>query len=343
LILAVDRDNDVGDSLGVKTPIVGRDNVLRTAIQYMLRRPDDSDGNAMFGAIQLYDQLSSSLGENNVEVAIVAGSSSQDVMANLKMIGELEQILSMFPADGAVIVSDGPSDEAIVPLIQSKVPVISVRRVVVKQSTTVEETAVLIGYYLRKLFTDPAIKKYSVVIPGVLLLFASMLTFLPPSVIQYFGALLSLLLGAVMIVYGLNLHVAIVRIFRRYEMTFFSIALAIVGMATYLSSGTPMFQGFPTIFDILGILVSIPIFVFAVESLVKYNRIKYGAIASATSILFFLLYPVKTAYYISVGEASIARLFWDLVVYTLVVFAITSVILLLKLKLRGEAKNRFKV
>ncbi|WP_243668288.1 DUF373 family protein [Vulcanisaeta sp. JCM 16161] len=62
IVLYVDRDNDVGERLGVPTPIIGRGNVLKVATEYILRYPDDSDANAMFGAIQLYDTLISTFG-----------------------------------------------------------------------------------------------------------------------------------------------------------------------------------------------------------------------------------------------------------------------------------------
>ncbi|WP_243681106.1 DUF373 family protein [Vulcanisaeta souniana] len=61
IVLCVDRDNDVGERLGVPTPIIGRGNVLKVATEYILRYPDDSDANAMFGAVQLYDTLISTL------------------------------------------------------------------------------------------------------------------------------------------------------------------------------------------------------------------------------------------------------------------------------------------
>ena len=51
--------------------------------------------------------------------------------------------MKRFPADSLVLVSVGFSDKDIMPLVQTRLPVTSVRRVIVKHSESIEETAVL--------------------------------------------------------------------------------------------------------------------------------------------------------------------------------------------------------
>jgi len=97
LVLCVDRDNDVGERLGVKTPVIGRDNVLKVGLDYIVRYPDDSDANAIFGAVKVYDGLRPIYGDN-IEVALVTGSSGGDVEADLKVMAELDRVLSVFNA-----------------------------------------------------------------------------------------------------------------------------------------------------------------------------------------------------------------------------------------------------
>ncbi|MEM0223784.1 MAG: DUF373 family protein, partial [Thermofilum sp.] len=57
LVLCVDRDNDIGTTLGVQTPILGEEALTRVAIEFALRRPEDSDANAIFAALQTLRDL----------------------------------------------------------------------------------------------------------------------------------------------------------------------------------------------------------------------------------------------------------------------------------------------
>ncbi|MEM0208577.1 MAG: DUF373 family protein, partial [Thermofilum sp.] len=133
LVLCVDRDNDVGTVLNIKTPLIGENELLRAATEYILVRPEDSDSNAMFAAIQTLRELRKQYG-SNVEVALIAGLESEDVEADMKILKELDQVLSQKKFDGVVLVSDGPTDELVAPLIQSRLPIFSIRRVIVQQS-----------------------------------------------------------------------------------------------------------------------------------------------------------------------------------------------------------------
>ena len=66
------------------------------------------------------------------EVAVVAGKFNRGVEADEKISLEVKSILEKYRADGAVIVSDGEDDETILPVIQSRIPVISVQRVIIR-------------------------------------------------------------------------------------------------------------------------------------------------------------------------------------------------------------------
>ena len=73
LILCVDKDDDIGQVLECQTPIIGRDFVLKMAVLFAIKRPEDSDSNAMFAAVQIYDQLAKIIGRENCEVAVISG------------------------------------------------------------------------------------------------------------------------------------------------------------------------------------------------------------------------------------------------------------------------------
>ncbi len=169
LILVVDRDDDLSRKTGIHTPVVGFEENLKAAEALMLADPEEADANAMFGALKLYRELSEKYGRENVEVATLAGEEGEGIEADTKIMAELRKVLEKFPADGCVFVSDGVTDQFILPLITSEVPVVSVRRLVVRQSESVEQTWLILGRYLRLLFTEPRYSKMFLGVPGLLM------------------------------------------------------------------------------------------------------------------------------------------------------------------------------
>ena len=169
LILCVDRDGDIETKAGIKTPLLGRTSNLDAAVSLALRDPEEPDANAMFEAVRLYDRLQSEKqpGEN-FEVATISGSELGGVGADRKLVSELGNLLTSFSASEIILVTDGYSDEAILPLVESRVPVSSVRRIVVKHSESIEETAALFSRYLRLIWENPRYARLALGIPGLL-------------------------------------------------------------------------------------------------------------------------------------------------------------------------------
>jgi putative membrane protein len=66
------------------------------------------------------------------------------------------------------LVTDGYSDEAVLPLVESRVPVSSVRRIVIKHSESIEETAALFSKYIRLLMDNPRYSRIALGVPGLL-------------------------------------------------------------------------------------------------------------------------------------------------------------------------------
>ncbi len=158
LILCVDRDADLGTKAEIKTPLIGRATNLNAAVSLALKDPEEADANAMFEAVSLFDRLvKEKKPEENFEVATICGSELGGVGADRKLVSELLSILGNFKADEVILVTDGYTDEAILPLVESRVPVSSVRRIVVKHSESIEETAQLFGKYLEDASAKPEI------------------------------------------------------------------------------------------------------------------------------------------------------------------------------------------
>lgn len=204
LVLSVDKDNDVGRATGASTPIIGRDNVSSIATLFAIKAPEDSDTNSIFAAINTYD----SLVEEGItcEVAVLAGSEEGGYKGDLKIASELDYVLKNFKADGAVFVSDGASDEQLIPAIQSKIPVISVKRVFVQQQKSVEETYVLLYRYIRKL-GEPEYSKIALGVPGIIILATIALYF--ANLLNYAVLSLGIILSIVLIVKGFNVDSSI--------------------------------------------------------------------------------------------------------------------------------------
>jgi putative membrane protein len=166
LIVCVDRDNDVEVKTGIKTPITGKDACLNAATKLALSDPEEADANAIFAAIKEYDDLLSK-GEH-CEVVVVGGLFERGTLGDKKIRKEVADTLKDYPADGIVLVSDGVEGEEIVPVIQSLAPIISIKRVVIKHSESVEESYQVLGRYFRMLLFDPRYARYALGIPGII-------------------------------------------------------------------------------------------------------------------------------------------------------------------------------
>ncbi len=203
LVLCVDRDDDIEQVTGIQTPIIGRSDVLNVAVKFAVVKPEDSDANALFAAVKMYDQMREAIGENKCEVAVVAGLPGEGVEADMKILSELDLVLNRVKPDGVILVSDGPTDEQVLPIVSSRIPVISVRRVVVQQSRSMEETFVLFTGYAKKLIEDEKYRKYSLGIPGLFMLLYTILDTL--NLVQYIGLTLMGVLGLILVFKGFAL------------------------------------------------------------------------------------------------------------------------------------------
>ena len=196
LVICVDRDNDLGEKTGIKTPVVGRNSCIDAAQRLALEDPEDADSNSIFYAVKTYEDLVSK--GYNAEIITVAGVENRGVQADEKIITEIRQVLEKFSANGAVIVSDGEDDESVIPIIQNVLPVVSVQRVVMKVSRSVEYSYAVFGKYLKMIAYDSKYSKFFLGVPGILLLIggiASVFGFTG----EIFAVLISILGGAFLI------------------------------------------------------------------------------------------------------------------------------------------------
>jgi len=196
LVICVDRDNDLGEKTGIKTPVVGRDACIEAAQRLALEDPEDADSNTIFSAIKTYEDLVSKGYET--EVITVAGVKERGVQADEKIAFEIKSVLEKFSANGAVIVSDGEDDESVIPVVQNFLPVISVQRVIMKVSRSVEYSYAVFGKYLKMIAYDSKYSKFFLGVPGILFLIGGIATIFGYTA-EIFAVLVSILGGAFLI------------------------------------------------------------------------------------------------------------------------------------------------
>ena len=171
LILSVDRDDDIGAKTNIKGPIIGKEDVLRVAVELGLADPEDSDFNALFQAVKVYDELRK---KYEAQVAVLTGNRSVGITSDKAISKQLDEVTKKFTADYAILVTDGTEDEHVMPIIQSKIPIMSVNRVIVKQSEQLESTYYKIKDFIHESSDNPKFARLLFGLPAiVLILFAA--------------------------------------------------------------------------------------------------------------------------------------------------------------------------
>jgi len=256
LILCVDRDGDLGIKTGVKTPVLGREENLNAAVALALKDPEEPDANAMFEAVRIYDRLQNESEPGEIfEIATISGSELGGVGADRKIVAELGGLLSSFPASEVILVTDGYSDEAVLPLIESRVPVSSVRRIVVKHSESIEETAALFTRYLKMIMQNPRYSRIALGLPGLLFLILGILSIF--DLLYYYWIAFIFVISMFMLIKGFGVDRAVKNVYQwlkeysppplRVQISNFSVvagALCIVvslylGWTTFVKEITP--------------------------------------------------------------------------------------------------------
>ena len=167
LILSVDRDDDIGRKAHIKGPIIGRENVLQSATALGLADPEESDFNALFSAVRVFDELQK---QYDCQVAVLTGDRDVGIKSDKKIAQQLDGLLQKFPSTGVVFVSDGVTDEQILPVIQSRLPIISVKRVIVKQSEELETGYYKIKDFIKESVDNPKFSRLVFGLPAIVLI-----------------------------------------------------------------------------------------------------------------------------------------------------------------------------
>ena len=153
LVICIERDNDIGEKANVRAPLIGREVNIEAAVRLATADPEDSDTNTIFGGVKVFDELVAK--GIDAEIVTLAGDKNVGIISDQKIASQLDTILKQFDAESAIFISDGAEDETILPIVQSRIKIDSVKRIVVMQSANLESTY----YIIKHAFNDPKISQ----------------------------------------------------------------------------------------------------------------------------------------------------------------------------------------
>ncbi|MCL4403280.1 MAG: DUF373 family protein [Candidatus Marsarchaeota archaeon] len=203
LVLAVDIDNDLYRKTKVTGPVIGRKENIDAATKLILADPKDSDGNTMFEAVKRYDELKK---DGYVAgVATITGAETEGYAADAELARQIELVLDEFKADSCLLVTDGESDNRVLPILKTRVKVNSVDFVHINQAPQFEKAY----FTLLEKLKEPHYARIVFGIPAALLLLFSI------SLYFKLGIYLPIaLVGIYLILYGFGMWEALVRSFK---------------------------------------------------------------------------------------------------------------------------------
>jgi putative membrane protein len=158
LVVCVDRADDIGRKTGLETPVVGWEAVRSLVTDVGLADPEDSSVNSLLETLRVARDLRDD--DEESVVAVVSGASDSVVGADRAVALQLDDLIAEYDLDRAIVVIDSAEDERLVPVVESRLSVDSVDRVVVRQARDIEST-----YYLLKQFLADEELRQTILVP----------------------------------------------------------------------------------------------------------------------------------------------------------------------------------
>ena len=175
LVICVDRSGAIGRATNVPMPVAGWEAVRSLVTDAGLDDPEDASVNCLLESLRVARDLRDEREES--VVAVVSAESDTAVGADRSIASQLDDLVERYDPRAAIVVVDSAEDERVLPVVESRVPVDSVDRVVVRQARDIEST-----YYLLKQFLADEQLRSTILVPfGVALL-------LVPALFYWFSA-----------------------------------------------------------------------------------------------------------------------------------------------------------
>ena len=169
LVLCVDREARV-TAAGHDPPVVGERRVESLVTDVGIEDPEDASVNCMLEGLRVARDLPEG---GEAAVVSVVSSAGKSVDADRAIARQVEDLVVEHDPEAAVVIVDSAEDERIVPIVESRVRVDAVDRVIVRQARDIEST-----YYLLKQFLGDEELRGTVLVPigAALLVFPVLLT-----------------------------------------------------------------------------------------------------------------------------------------------------------------------
>lgn len=167
LVICIDRDNDLESKANVKGPVIGREDNLAAANRLALADPEDSDLNAIFKAVQTYDELKN---KDNIEIVTLTGDKKIGMESDHEITRQLDMVLEKHNVEEAILITDGAEDEYIMPILRTKIKMVYPKKVIIKQSPDLENTYYVIYSITKEILNEPKASRFFLGIPAIALL-----------------------------------------------------------------------------------------------------------------------------------------------------------------------------
>jgi putative membrane protein len=159
-------------------PVVGESAIEALVTEAGVDDPEDSRVNCLLEGLRVARDLEG-------EVTVAAVSTGDSVSGDRKLAGQVEELVAAHEPDSAVVVVDSAEDERLVPIIESRVRVDAVDRVVVRQAQDIESTY----YRLKQFLADEQLRKTVLIPVGLALLAFPVLIVIAESTAVAVGAI----------------------------------------------------------------------------------------------------------------------------------------------------------
>lgn len=348
LVIAVDLDNDLYRKTRISGPVVGRSNVLAAAEKFIIADPEETDANVMFESIKKYDELKAA--GYPVAVATITGAEKEGYVADAELSRQIDILLDRFKVDACVLVTDGASDNRVLPILKSRVKVNSVDLVRMKQAENLENTYFVIFEKLK----EPHFARTVFGIPAILLLLFAISAYL-----HYGWQLPVSLIGLYLLIKGFGLEDSIANSFKglgfsldRLSFVFymstiiFFIINLLLGFSSYASSSSiTSNQLIRVSYGLEGFILLLPItmVLYLVGRVIDYEnkRLKYKAITQGSNIGYAII--VLSLVYLAAAWIAGQIYFWEFIVFGIIAMALGYGLSVLSVFLKRKALSRTRL
>ncbi|MDZ5812293.1 DUF373 family protein [Halorubrum sp. AD140] len=277
LVICIDRSGAIGRATNVPMPVAGWEAVRSLVTDAGLSDPEDASVNCLLESLRVARDLRDEREE--AVVAVVSAESDTAVGADRSIAAQLDDLVDRYDPRAAVVVVDSAEDEQVLPIVESRIPVDSVDRVVVRQARDIEST-----YYLLKQFLADEQLRSTILVPfGVALL-------LFPALFYWFSAGEAVagvagLLGAALLYKGLAIDRVVAGVPERIREALYAGQVSIV---TYVvGAGLALVGGFFGVLSASDLGADAPRVVEAMEF--TYAAVPWFAVAGVTAAVGRLL------------------------------------------------------